>query len=217
MNNLLPLSIEGLSLSLGQTVLFSELSLKLQPHQFVSIMGENGVGKTSFLEAILGIRKFQKGRVLFWNRPIQEIDRAELYSKVGWVTSEVEAYPFGSKVMELFDFFKTTFPNWNHQLAQNLCESFKLSTKKKLSNLSLGENSKVRLIKAISFEPKILLLDELTANLSPESKDAVLSVLINVFSRTDMSVIYICHLNEEAVRLSDLVFELNSSGLIQKR
>jgi ABC-type multidrug transport system ATPase subunit len=213
MNNLLPLSVENLSLSIDHTFLFQELNFQLKPHQFVSVMGENGIGKTCLLEALLGIRKFQKGKVLFWGKSMQEIDRSAFYSKVGWVTSNVEAYPFGSKIFELFNFIKTVNPHWNDQLAQSLCDNFKLSSTKKLSDLSLGEHSKVKLIKAIALEPKLLLLDELTANLAPESKIAVLSVLMDVFSRTDMSVIYICHTKEEAIRLSDRVLELTANGL----
>jgi ABC-type multidrug transport system ATPase subunit len=216
MNSILPLSIENLSLAIGHTILFKDLNFQLEPHQFVSVMGENGVGKTCLLEAILGTRKVQKGKVLFWGKPMQEIERSELYSKIGWVTSNVETYPFGSKIFELFDFIKATCPNWNVQLAQNLCKDFKLSSTKRLSELSLGEHSKVRLIKAISFEPRLLLLDELTANLSPDSKITVLSVLMDVFSRTEMSVIYVCHAKEEAIRLSDRVVELTTTELKEK-
>lgn len=217
MKNQVPLSIEGLSVTEGRRPLICDLSFQVGAHQFVSLMGENGVGKTCLLEAICGVRKFIGGKVHYWGKPIQKYDSSEFYSKVSWVTSTPESYPAGSKIFELFDFVKSIYPHWNDKFARALCEQFKLSPQKKLSELSLGEHSKIRLVKAISFEPKLLLLDELTANLSPHSKSAVLSALMDLFSRTEMSILYVCHAKEEAVRLSDRILELTPVGLEEKR
>ncbi|MFZ9596647.1 MAG: ATP-binding cassette domain-containing protein [Bdellovibrionia bacterium] len=208
-----PLTIHQLNLKSGNQELCRNFSLEVGPHQLISLMGENGVGKTSLLEAICGVRKIEGGEVLFWDRPLADYDSFEIFSKVGWVTSAPESYPLGLKVSELFQFLSQIHRNWNSKLAHGLCESFRLVPEKKLAHLSLGEHSKVRLIKAMAFEPELLLLDELTANLSPDSKDAVLSALLDLFNRTEMSVLYVCHSKEEAIRLSDRVIEFPSKRL----
>ena len=168
------------------------------------------------LEAVVGVRRIASGKILYWGKPRHEYDRSEFFSNIAWVAASPEAYPSGCKVFELLEFMRIQYEQWNGKVADALCENFKLPLDKRLSELSLGEHSKIRLIKAISFEPKLLLLDELTANLSPESKAAVLSALIDVFSRTEMSVIYICHAKEEANRLSDKILELTETGLKAK-
>lgn len=213
----MPLTIENLGLVVEGKSIFACLHLEVKTSQFISIMGENGVGKTCLLEAIVGSRKISKGKILYWGKPKNEYDQVEFFSNIAWVSSSPEAYPLGARVFDLVDFLRRRYPTWNDSIAHNLCEKFKLSPTKKLSELSLGEHSKMRLIKAICFEPKLLLLDELTANLSPDSKSAVLSALMDVFSRTEMSVLYVCHSKEEANRFSDQIFELTESGFKEKK
>ena len=213
----LPLAIENVTIHIGGKPLLQNLNLQLQPRQFISLMGENGIGKTCLLETIGGIRKPAQGKILFWGEQMSSHPRQDFYNKVGWVTSTPESYPWGTRVCELFDLMKLIYPRWNQNLALEFGDQFKLSPTKRLADLSLGEQSKVRLLKAISFEPKLLLLDELTANLSPPSKDAVLSVIIDLFSRLEMSILYVCHTQEEAMRLSDRIYELTATAILEKR
>ena len=97
-----------------------------------------------------------------------------------------------------------------------LVQRFQLDGSKTLTSLSLGEQSKIKLIKALAFKPDLLVLDELTANLSPDSKQVILQELLDQFSLRTMSVLYVSHSNEEAMRLSDAVYQLTANGLISR-
>ncbi len=79
--------------------------------------------------------------------------------------------------------------------------------------MSMGEHSMVRLVKAISFEPSLLVLDELSAILSPNSKESLLSAILSLFANRKVSDFYICHSREEALRLLDRIYEMTTSGL----
>ncbi|MES2963971.1 MAG: hypothetical protein V4760_08775, partial [Bdellovibrionota bacterium] len=107
------------------------------------------------------------------------------------------------------------YSKWNHDLFSKLANEFNLDLKAKIGTLSSGEASKFRLLKAVSFEPRLLILDELTANLSPQSKEAITRLLIDRFSSGEMSVLYVCHSTDEALRLSDRVLTMTKSGLQQ--
>ncbi len=211
MSHAIPLKVEKLSLHIGSHCIFKDFSFEVEKHQFISLMGENGAGKTCLLETLLGLRKTSSGQTLFWGKRLQNISHEDFYKRVAYVSSSQESYPPGISVGELLQQLQSIYPSWNANLAQQLLEDFRLEEHKKLSHLSLGEHSKIRLIKAIAFEPELIILDELTANLSPTSKDAVQNALIDMFARTQMSVLYVCHSHEEALRLSDQIITLGDS------
>lgn len=212
MNPTIPLEIKNLSLGYKEP-LASNINLTIKPKEFVTLMGENGCGKTTLIDCMAGGLQPIGGEIRFWGVPNLGQHRATVNQKVGWVISQKENYPLLLTVEQFLHDIAPFYPSWNWNLCNELCSSFDLDIKKKLFHLSLGEHSKVRLIKAISFEPSLIILDELTANLSPSSKKSLLSSLLDLFSRNEMSVLYICHSNEEALRLSDRIYEMDKNGL----
>ena len=152
----------------------------------------------------------------FWGQRLNAETSAALYRRMAWVTSSPERYPAGATMRDLLRTLELVYPTWNRALASELLAGFKIRVDQNISALSLGENTKVRLIKALGFEPELLLLDELTANLSPDSKDAVIAVLLDLFARKKMAVLYVCHSTSEAMSLSDRIFDLGSEGLWER-
>lgn len=213
MSTIEALSVRDLTVRIGKRQIFSNVSFNLAQGQFVTLMGENGVGKTTLLETLFGLRDSMAGQVLFFGKPLKDWETGDLNSLVAWVPSSPEEYPSGLTITDLIDSIKRMYPSWNEELCSRLCQEFSLDLRKDLSTLSMGEHSKVRLIKALSFEPHLLVLDELTANLSQASKDAVLRAIIELFAKTKMAVLYVCHLREEAVKLSDQILEMKSNGV----
>ena len=212
LKNKLPLKVENLSMSFSKP-LFTGISLELQKGEFVTLMGENGTGKTVFLECLMGVRSPSTGNILFWQQQHRGKARGDINRKTGWVCSQGENFPPLMKIGRLLKWTSTIYPSWDESLCQRLLQNFQLDPEKRLSNLSMGESSKVRLIKALAFKPELLILDELTANLSEPSKDAVLSILLELFHDQNMSVLYISHSTEEAIKLSDRVLDFTSQGL----
>lgn len=216
MENQIPLEITDLSIHAGKRQLFSKVNLAIQPGEFVSLMGENGVGKTTLLETLLGYRQPTSGNISFWGMNLNDTSSAHLLSRIGYVTSTPERYPLGSTISDLFQSLEVIYPTWNHELSQFLLEGFKLRANQSLNGMSLGENTKVRLIKALAFEPDLLLLDELTANLSPNSRKTMLSALFDLFNKKKVAVLYVCHSPEESVSLSDRIVVLSAQGLKER-
>ncbi len=211
-----PLQIRGLSVRHGKTQLLSNINLDVHAGEFVSLMGENGAGKTTLLHAILGYERIDTGQILLWGEKLGDADPVRLYSRTAFVTSSPEIYPTGATIGDLIRSLPLLYPKWNQALARSLLEGFKLRESQALNRMSLGEGTKVRLLKALSIEPELLLLDELTANLSPDSKNVVTSVLIDLFARKMMAVLYICHSADEALSLSDRVLSLDQTGICER-
>lgn len=165
-----PLAIENLAVSFHRKPLFSHLSLALEPQQFVTIMGENGAGKTVLVETLMGYHAPSAGTIRFWGKPFAGRRRPELNRAIGWVLSHREDYPPGLSIAGLFRILHKCYRTWDHAFVDDLVDQFQLDLTKALTSLSLGEQSKVKLIKALAFKPTLLVLDELTANLSPVSR-----------------------------------------------
>lgn len=83
-----PLEISDLSVSF-RTTLFSGLSLKIPQGEFVTLMGENGSGKTCLVEAMMGFFRPEKGTISFWGEESSRVDRAwlDVFSEAGsfWI------------------------------------------------------------------------------------------------------------------------------------
>lgn len=182
-----------------------EASFEVRAGEFITLMGENGSGKTTIVELLMGLKRSRSGEILFWGERPTLSRRAEINKKVGWVVSSRESYPLGISIQSFLESISFFYPTWDWNLTQQLGKAFQLDLSKKISTMSLGEHSKVKLIKALSFHPKLLILDELTANLSPKSKQSIIQTLISLFSEGDMGILYISHSNEEAQKLSDRV------------
>jgi ABC-2 type transport system ATP-binding protein len=216
MNKEIPMRIENLMIEFGRKTLLRNCSLELHPNMFVSLMGENGSGKTSLISAMMGYIRPSCGQITFWNSEFDGSARAKLNNRIGWVLSHREDYPVGLTVGQFLDLHEACRSNWDRVFANDLLCRFDLDIRKQISSLSLGEQSKVKLVKALAFHPELLVLDELTANLSSDSRQAILDVLLDEFSRGTLSVLYACHSKEEAVRLSDRVCLLTPDGIVER-
>lgn len=216
MSGRIPLSVTDLCFQIGKERRLSQVNFDVHEREFISLMGENGVGKTTLIEALLGYQKIDSGKVLFWGQKLERVDPNWFFSRVAFVPSRPERYPSGATVRDLIASVEFIYPTWNQELSRQLLKEFKIQETQVLNSMSLGESSKVRLIKALAFEPEILLLDELTANLSPKSKDAVTAILIDLFATKNMAIVYVCHSLTEALSLSDRVLILESTGLSER-
>ncbi len=207
-----PLSINNLSIKIGEDTILNKLSLEIKKHEFVTLMGENGAGKTMLIDSLMGFRKPNSGSIKFFGQELKGNARESINKMVGWVPSHQENYLPGLNVRDFFQSISELYPSWDDGLVKKLGESFQLNFGKKMNYLSLCERSKVKLIKALAFHPQLIILDELTANLSPASKEVILEAIIDLFSSSELSVLYVSHFEDEASKLSDRIVTLSGLG-----
>lgn len=210
-----PLELEKVSFSYRRESLFNDVDLTVKPGEFVTIMGENGVGKSTLIDCLLGHANPHSGKIRFWGMENGGANRAKILRDTGFVQAHKESHAPWLTIDDVITATHVLYDNWNNDLFMKLAGDFSLDLKTRIGSMSSGEASKFRLLKAVSFEPKLLVLDELTANLSPQSKEAITRLLLDRFALGNLSILYICHSTEESMRLSDRVLTLTKNGLVE--
>lgn len=174
-----------------------------------AIVGPNGAGKSTLLKIIAGLESPDSGAVLYdGEETFPQMDVTLVFQKPYLISSTVEkniAYP-----MKLRGFSREQIEERITQLAADLnLTDFR---KQKTWKLSGGETQKVALARALSFKPKLLLLDEPTANIDPYTTSEIEKMLL---ATTDTTIIMVTHNLAQARRVCDNIIMLHEGRIIE--
>ena len=174
-----------------------------------AIVGPNGAGKSTLLKIIAGLESPDEGTVLYnGNNQFPQMDVTLVFQKPYLISSTVEkniAYP-----MKLRGFS----PEQIEKRITELTEELNLSgfRKQKSWKLSGGETQKVALARALSFRPKLLLLDEPTANIDPYTTSEIERMLLSI---TDTTIIMVTHNLAQAKRVCNDIIMLHEGQIVE--
>lgn len=174
-----------------------------------AIVGPNGAGKSTLLKIIAGLENPDEGTVLYrGNNQFPQMDVTLVFQKPYLISSTVEkniAYP-----MKLRGFSPEQIENRITELTEELnLSGFR---KQKSWKLSGGETQKVALARALSFRPKLLLLDEPTANIDPYTTSEIERMLLSI---TDTTIIMVTHNLAQAKRVCDDIIMLHEGQIVE--
>jgi ABC-type sugar transport system ATPase subunit len=186
------------------------ISFTVESGQYAVIMGRTGIGKTTILEAICGLRALESGRII-----IDGIDVTNWSPKdrnLGYVPQDLALFPT-LNVREHLDFAQQlrgvsakTRKERSEELAELLGISHLLA--RSIVGLSGGEAQRVALGRALSFRPRGLLLDEPLSALDRDTRDIARNLLKNLNRETGVTVLHVTHNDSEATALADSCLRL---------
>ncbi len=192
------------------------VSFSVQAGEYVALMGRTGQGKTTILEAIAGLRNVTAGEVWIDNDNVTHLAPAQ--RGVGYVPQDLALFPTMS-VRENLEFalrVRGTDRRQCRARAEGLADWLGLSAllDRPVTRLSGGEAQRTALGRALSFEPRVLLLDEPFSALDDDTRTEMHRLMASVRERTGVSVLHVTHNRSEASALADRVLQLEG-GRVQ--
>ena len=210
------LSINNLQKKFGSFEAVKKISFSIAENQTVALLGPNGCGKTTTIAMILGLITSTSGSISI-NNQILKKDHHYL-SKMNFASPYVEL-PKKLTVLENLKVYAMMYevPDTKNRIEQ-LVEELNLAPilNKKTGELSSGQKNRVSLAKSIINNPEILLLDEPTASLDPDTGDFIRTFLENYKKKNSMATLLASHNMDEVSRLSDYVLMMKEGSIIDE-
>jgi putative ABC transport system ATP-binding protein len=211
----------GLSKRYGERVILADLSLALEPGQLVAIVGESGAGKSTLLNLIAGLDVPDAGSVLIAGTDICALDedgRTRLRrEKIGFVFQAFHILPhltLAQNVMLPLVLLGVEAAQRRARVAA-LLDAVGLGARIDglPSELSGGELQRVAIVRAMVHRPALLLADEPTGNLDPDTAASVLSLLSRALREQGAAGLLVTH-SDAAARTADRVVRLSRGRLV---
>lgn len=209
------LTVEEVTKVYDDIMALDSISLNVTNGKLVSLVGVNGSGKSTLLKIMAGLENPSKGNVMFNNHILRMQDLRQISTMV-----------FQRNVM----FDKNVFDNVAYGLKIRGFDKEEVESKvaetlmsvglngfqnRRAKKLSGGEQQRVALARAFVIEPKILLLDEPTANLDPANAIIIENAIRNVRKINGSIVILATHNLYQAKRLSDKIIHIHSGKILE--
>ena len=209
--------VENLSKNYSENKAVNNINFKIGENEIVALLGPNGCGKTTTIAMILGLLKPSSGKILVDGIDI-EFNRIELLHKMNFISPYIEL-PKKLTVKENLIVYSKLYSvkNFNERI-NYLSETLRLNDfiNKKTGELSSGQKNRVSLAKSLINSPSILLLDEPTASLDPETGDYIRTFLENYKKEKNISILLASHNMNEVERLCASVLMMKEGKIIDK-
>jgi len=191
------------------------VDLDLFPGEVHTLLGENGAGKSTLMHILAGRVQPDAGRIEIGDKPVKirsPFDALKL--GIGMVYQHFALVPNLTVMENIIIGFEEGFVlDWNRleTRLKNILEAFDLSLplNEKVSNLSVGEQQRVEIVKALFHESDVLILDEPTSVLTPLETGELFKT-VSALVRLEKSVVFITHKLKEARSVSDRISILKS-------
>jgi ABC-type Fe3+/spermidine/putrescine transport system ATPase subunit len=176
--------IDSLRKRLGGSDVLRDLSLEVEPGEWLALLGPSGAGKTTLLRTIAGLEKPDGGRVLFDGRDLAAV--APRARKVGLVFQDLALWPYLTAEEHLSEVTREPLT----LLARFGLEGLE---KRRPHELSGGQRQKLALARAVAHEPKVLLLDEPFTGLDPVMRADIGDRLAAFHRERELTTIHVSH------------------------
>lgn len=209
------INIEGLIKVYGEKTVLNIDRLTLIKGKIYGIIGSNGAGKSTMLRIAAGLEEATLGKILYNKDHLSEkILRNITYMSQRPYLLRTSVFNNIAYPLKIRKYDKRTIEN----KVENIMKELKVSdlSSQLAVSLSGGESQKVALARALVFEPKILLLDEPTANIDPNSIELIEKAILKRNKENGMTTIIITHNMGQARRLCDEVIFMDKGKIAEQ-
>lgn len=202
------LSVKDLSFSYGGRKVLDRISFDVKDNSIVSILGPNGVGKTTLLRCLCNLHRPQEGSILVDGTDALTLSGRELAKHIGYVpqsTKPVRTTVFDTALIGRRPYMEWGVTKRDMEITESVLDALGLTglSMRYADEISGGEYQKVQIARAMVQEPEILILDEPTNNLDIANQHVTMHAILNAVSSRGMCTIMTMHDINLAVHYSD--------------
>ncbi len=197
--------------------IFKDISFNFKKGCVYAIVGKSGAGKTTMLSLLAGLDKTKEGRIFVNGKDIADISKYHYRSSdVGVVFQSynlLPKYTAMENVILSMDISGKKYDNKTED-AKKLLASVGLKEeemKRRVLKLSGGQQQRVAIARSISFDPDIILADEPTGNLDPDTQDEIMKIFLNLAHQQNKCVIIVTH-SSVVASMADCIYQLGEKG-----
>lgn len=216
------LEINNLSFNIGNKNILNNLSFGVKKGSFVSIIGPNGSGKTSFLKNCLGLYSVKPNSIFIKGKDITKYNHSELSRIFSYIPQDT-TINYDLTVQDIvlmgripyLDFFED-YSLTDYEIAQKVMKNLDIYHLKDSSiiNLSGGERQKVFIAKALCQQAEIILLDEPISELDISNQINTINLLIDLNKKTNITILSVLHDINIALNYSKEILILKNGNLL---
>jgi ABC-2 type transport system ATP-binding protein len=209
--NELVLTVNGLTKKYADFVL-DGVSFNVPKGTIVGLIGENGAGKSTTINAILGLIKKDAGEVSLLGNQAEEADYA-LKEQVG-VVFDASNFPECLSPRKLNNVLKNIYAAWDEGVYHSLLKKLSLPLDKSIKQFSKGMKMKLSIAAALSHHSKLLILDEATSGLDPVVRDDILDMFLEFVRDKENSILISSHITSDLEKVADRIVFIHAGRIV---
>lgn len=176
----------------------------------VGLIGENGAGKSTTINAVLGLIQKEAGSICVLGK--EQLDN-EIKEQIG-VVFDGNNYPEILSTRKLNRVMKDIYHSWEEHTFLNLLKKFSLPVDKPVKQFSKGMKMKLAIAVALSHNSKLLILDEATGGLDPVIRDDILDILLDFVQDETHSILISSHITTDLEKIADYIVFIHEGQVV---
>lgn len=197
------LKVDNVSFSYRTKKVLENVSIEIKEGEIIGLVGENGAGKTTFLNILATLIKPKKGSISY-NGMSYRTKKRSLRKQIGYVPQDIALWEDLTVMENMLFFEKLSWVKKSEKELKDLLLDMQLDRfDSKVKELSGGMKRKLNLAISLIHDPSLLLLDEPTVGIDLKSKLEINEILHYMSEEENMTVIYTSHDMDEITQLCD--------------
>ena len=203
-----------------QDEILTDINIQLDEGHILSVLGPNGIGKTTLLKCMIGLMPWSRGRSLLMGNDIRNMSSKEIWNTISYIPQS-HGFSFSYTGLEMVMLGRSSHLGMFQQpgkkeieLAEQMMERVGITrlADKDCNRMSGGELQMVLIAKALINEPKLIILDEPETGLDFHNQILVLNMVEKLAHEENISAIMNTHYPTNAMSIADEAFMMNHSG-----
>ncbi len=210
------ISIKGLSKQFKSQRVLKNLDWEVEVGSIVGLLGRNGAGKSTLIESLLGLRDVAgESEIRLFGEDVRHLSDASK-AKIAYVPQTSELFEWLTP-RQMLNYFKALYPRWNDNKVESLMQRWDLPFDKLIGQFSGGQKQRLSIVRALAYEPELLILDEPVASLDPAGRRDFLREIVDSVIDQQTTIVFSTHILSDLERVAMKVAFLSNGRIVHQQ